>query len=709
MNVMSTKLGSNSSITLANNGTASECLSNTSEISDEGACSTVKQLAESLEDVGSFVRERLHMTAKSSVFNDNKALYGGVAAMTCGDQDFGFCDISMEGLEMNDNANGIQTHGSFIFFQSNMQPLEPLRTLCQDCNGTDSGEDGLATELGLVLMSMANYPGKQYELSHLDLSMGLSQPWVAANNSAVPPISSASGASMPYFSVILMDYLTGVIENDDATIVSLVEPEEGFGSPGFLTLTVITRASQGIALFNRAALQGVPGKEYSVGVQISTGPNSATSNKEYNFTTYIQVHLRECTDGEIQADGEGETKLCTLCLASKQEINFKYRVDAQQCEACPENAICFSEFCPYGNYTKQINGVDCGDQTVYQNMTKAVALDGYWKSSVKSVNVLRCPNQEACVGLVTYPGLDKVSGSLSLEEVVPTFEWHVDLQCAVNHEGRLCMDCREDAGKTSTYTCDKCLRPYGLNGLIWLAYCIFEIALVLYTVVTTTLRNKRVCTIEANSVPLDKRPNDSDLIKVFINYLQMISPLQFVNFSWPKELKNLFTAQESAGSQTATGVFSKECALKGASEYISAAYLQVIIEILIVPLMLIVQIGFFYYMSYAYRKSLLAENNDVKTLKTKIRATSSGIVDAQQEQELDKADDDQAREEIADRMTSKWMKERIFTTVTVTVFYKWMEIVQFIFALFTCRNVRAHWLGHQHGDQPPAAYGIIHV
>jgi hypothetical protein len=201
-----------------------------------------------------------------------------------------------------------------------------------------------------------------------------------------------------------------------------------------------------------------------------------------------------CGIGEVPLQVREE---CQCCAAFS--YNLKAGGDPDSCQQCPSNAKCPG-----------------GDQIV--------PLPGFWQSSVKSVQIHKCPLFTAACGQ--------------------------DGICTEGYKGNLCGECEVGYGLTLPLRCVKCaslirqLMTYLL--LFWVS-----VTLISYTV-HATWHDNRVG---------DTALRPSDLLKILVQYLQYLVILGSISVPWPDVLTDMFGAAAMVFS-VASGQSSLGCLLQ---------------------------------------------------------------------------------------------------------------------------------------------------
>lgn len=262
---------------------------------------------------------------------------------------------------------------------------------------------------------------------------------------------------------------------------------------------------------------------HNASVQIKGGVNftrpsrrSVVSTPGWDVTTtgsaMLSLHDNVVSDGQLLNVCNASIRLgsdmcppgtyatasgCTCCAADMYDFSTAVRRNAT-CSVCPANAVCT------GN--------------------KVAPKPGYWKSSMKSVQIHPCP-----MGNTSCRGGEDTG----------------DSTCMLGYTGTLCGVCASSYGITVPFKCMKCL-PARQQLLLYSAMFGGSLVLITYTVHATWNDNQQG----------DKGLRISDLIKVPVQFLQYLVILGGVSAPWPAFLTTAFTTAAvvfgAAGGQSSS-------------------------------------------------------------------------------------------------------------------------------------------------------------
>ena len=196
----------------------------------------------------------------------------------------------------------------------------------------------------------------------------------------------------------------------------------------------------------------------------------------------------------------GESQLANACYPCPEG---KYSLDPTEgCQDCPTGAVCLGR-------------------------AQMVPEAGYWRSAPTTALFWKCPNADACLGSNT-------TGLLSLTG-----------DCAEGYYGNMCNGCLSGFSRTARAICAKC--PDQVINITR----IIGVAIAAVLVVAFLIKMSLVSAHKARS-------HYSIYLKIFVNYLQLVTVTAAFNLAWPSYVLEVFKAQESAGN-VSEQVFSFDC------------------------------------------------------------------------------------------------------------------------------------------------------
>jgi len=279
------------------------------------------------------------------------------------------------------------------------------------------------------------------------------------------------------------------------------------------TTTSFTSAN-GYFTLNPLILSFVPGN--STFIDISSSISQASSDlltSTLSFELTIEPYFRYCQQGERLTDADE----CQNCPVGKSlfKVNSK-----EQCTDCPENIECFG-------------GPRIGP------------VSNYWRNTKWNNYAVRCVNDEACIGH-TVPVTD-VSLYTCKEGFNSTF--CVTGWCNSRYTGNLCASCTAGHAKSNDIYCVPCS-----NNPFYYVLAVFIIIAAIGFIIFTVRNALKIKDFTKEGA----KPKTSILIKIFLNYVQLVSIVATFDFEWPSQVTSLFTVQNKVSSSSST-VFSVDC------------------------------------------------------------------------------------------------------------------------------------------------------
>ena len=154
---------------------------------------------------------------------------------------------------------------------------------------------------------------------------------------------------------------------------------------------------------------------------------------------------------------------------------------------------------------------DCDSHANCYGGSTIIPKPGYWRSNRLSTKIVKCPNADACLGPPDLIG-----------------------KCAKGYEGNMCQTCETDYVRSAKIICTKC-PPHTSNLLkvigVLTAAVVFCVVLVL-----TSIKSA-----------YKEKAQHSLLLKILMNYFQLVMLMGAYNLNWSKLTKKLLDIQDSAG------------------------------------------------------------------------------------------------------------------------------------------------------------------
>jgi len=235
----------------------------------------------------------------------------------------------------------------------------------------------------------------------------------------------------------------------------------------------------------------------------------------------------------------GESQLINRCYPCPEEKYSLNPMDA--CKECPKGAVCLGR-------------------------ASMVPEPGYWRSREDTDVFWPCPNEKACLG-------SNITGKLQPTGI-----------CAPGYYGNMCNGCLAGYFRSSRGICSKCPDP-ALSmfktagvGLLFLLFILFVIKMSL---------------ISAHKVS----SQFSIYMKIFVNYLQLVTVTAAFDLAWPVDVSSMLNAQQSAGS-VSEQVFALDCYGSSEDSQRQTVFLKLIIVSCVPILILMISALFWLLMAW---------------------------------------------------------------------------------------------------------------
>lgn len=153
----------------------------------------------------------------------------------------------------------------------------------------------------------------------------------------------------------------------------------------------------------------------------------------------------------------------------------------------------------------------------------------------------------------------------------------------------MCQSCKEGYSRTGDNVCGKC--PSETEN-IWRLTILFVVIIFIAGLMVKSTRD----TAFSPSVII------SIYIKIFINYLQLVSIVSTLDLDWPDQVKTIFSIQNSANS-VSEQIVSFDCLLQISQPVADIYYIKLIIMSLLPLLVVIISVFFWAFVKIIYKKS----------------------------------------------------------------------------------------------------------
>ena len=291
---------------------------------------------------------------------------------------------------------------------------------------------------------------------------------------------------------------------------------------------------------------------FTTSVSVSSGILSSTTTISKNLTAFFRL----CSVGERLTD-VGKCELCPSATAL-------FQVDStDQCVSCPSNMECLggAKIAPVADYSRFSRWND-----------RAIA----------------CLNSEACIGsTVTEEQATSLYCSDNYNTTYCQTGW-----CSAKYKGNLCAQCTT-GNVPSGSSCVSCSNNPG--------YYVLTVFIVLGAAgfIIFTVRNA----LKLKDVKKDdKKPKISILIKILLNYVQLVSIVGSFSFEWPAAVKQMFNVQTKVSS-SASEVFSVDCLLPQSDNPTIKPVFTKLLIIVLSPIFLMIAVTFIWIIIIKLKKT----------------------------------------------------------------------------------------------------------
>ncbi|CAI2367995.1 unnamed protein product [Moneuplotes crassus] len=463
---------------------------------------------DNLQKGGALWLTQSNTTIINNDINNNRAIAGGAVNIQCKDaKNKEHCKVSLISNRFHNNS--AVKMGGALYYDS-WRPQNKLNSFLS--NNASYGSDIASYPVRIVL--------KEKENLHMNLK------------------NVGSGIKYPdnlTFSII--DYDEQEIENDNTSQIKI--------SPVTPNATVkgidYARVTKGVGIFENLRFIYKPGAEkiqYVVNSKSLDKPLLRTILGSYVADNLLTVDFRWCKPGEIIESNHS----CRVCDQGAYSTIW----NSTSCNKCMNNAVCAG-----------------GSQIELKK--------GYWRNSLNSTDIIRCPILDSC------------EGGYSESNEFP-------VQCSSGHTGFLCTTCTssdndEKYMRTGLYKCEKCPDPL-YNTIRVLGFSIILLMFFIFLVIINI-----------------KKRNESQtsiLLRILTNYFQLISLTPSYQFNYPESIYHAFNPIEKVGSSSES-FLSFDCFFSDSnivaftpSTVIFKLFLSAILPAIAIVLIVLFWVGFSY-------------------------------------------------------------------------------------------------------------------
>jgi len=310
---------------------------------------------------------------------------------------------------------------------------------------------------------------------------------------------------------------------------------------------------------------------------ISSFPSSFLDPNEKVFG--LSLEFSNCDIGERLT----EIFQCTPC--SKGTFSFEYQFNSVSdvCQTCTDqNFYCFGG----GNYTVK---------------------PGHWRMNENAIIIYKCPNEQACIG-------DTRNYSDPSTEYN---ELYAASNCLTGYNGILCAECDANYGFLDGYLCSSCA-----NDSYYLQVFSNLILRILFTLYLINI-SMNMCLSLSTEKPDISRIRGTNLLKIFINHLQILGLILNFPITFPQQLTD-FSGYLLSVSPNVGEAFSVECILKKIPFTLSLQYFKLIVSGIYPSVLVLIYLFFLSVMTSCrayFFKTTSSEKNDQS-----ISLTTKGVL-----------------------------------------------------------------------------------
>ncbi|CAI2362327.1 unnamed protein product [Moneuplotes crassus] len=311
---------------------------------------------------------------------------------------------------------------------------------------------------------------------------------------------SSVASGLKYDSVLafdLVDYDDQIMNLESSTSVKILIEDPGISIRG----VDFGRLTNGKAELDNVYFIGTAGSSNHTYKLTSKSINSKIissiiGNSDGKYDNFLDVSFRYCKPGEIQTSNNE----CVECKV--QTYTFEW--NSTQCLNCMESATCLGK-----------------DEIEVAN--------GYWRKSTNSSKIIKCLNEDACIG-----------------GYHPEKNDH-PVKCEEGYKGTLCTECDIVDGTKyqplTNFRCSKCPDP--VFNAIRITGVTIAAFMFLMLLIYINLHKKKESEI-------------SILLRILTNYLHLISAFFSFNLTLPSSFTNSFSFMNRVSSPDET-FFSFDC------------------------------------------------------------------------------------------------------------------------------------------------------
>ena len=287
----------------------------------------------------------------------------------------------------------------------------------------------------------------------------------------------------------------------------------------------------------------------------------------YVSTITVELHFRSCGLGEYSYQESYGLRSCKECQVGFWQVNPEGGASCSECDGT--GMLCYG-------------GSNVGPKP------------GYWRMNETADIVLECPCEQSCLGNVVK-GDDTTSVVLN-----PTGT------CAEGYEGNLCSSCIQGWGKTGgmSSNCVDC-KNTALSYLQLLFVLSFQVIVFVFGI-----RESMTLSVKYSSNSDQVGTFNPVLLRIIINYMQLISLLSSISVAWPNSMENLLSLN-SKFSLISDHMFSIDCffALGEGTAVVRTVFLKALM-VAISPFLFIMIAILFWVVYFKIKRKAILKNKE---------------------------------------------------------------------------------------------------
>lgn len=266
----------------------------------------------------------------------------------------------------------------------------------------------------------------------------------------------------------------------------------------------------------------------------------------------------------------------------------RFSTDGTMCSACPAGYYTvdpsFKGYCYQCNETLECDGGD-----------RVAPIAGYSRLDGWAGAAIECVNTAACLGKYnpdnTSNSTNSTSSTRRMLTTVPNItedEYYCKESynstycltgwCEKGYWGNLCASCISGWAKSQSKYCVKCSN----NASYWVLLVLMIIGagiFLIYTIRNALKSNEKI------AAGTNDKTMTTVLIRILMNYLQLVSIVASFNFDWPDQIEQFFSVQDTVSSSSSQ-IFSMDCIIQAGIGDSMSPFFAKLIVIALSPIMI---------------------------------------------------------------------------------------------------------------------------